>query len=326
MNIIKTHFQNYQKLTPFRFCIQITLESVLLSFIVASIIEIFWGVPIRSFVNLPNKRLFILLVISAPLIETLMFQAIPISIIKWLKFSFSIQIIIPFLLFSIAHFLVGWQVGISAGIIAGFYLAFTYAHWISKSHLTAFWTTTLSHSIRNFIAFIFILIFLPQFEEKSIQYDFFTNQNLGTVWHFYDKDEEFIFSIVDEDLRENLEFDKNPNRLFYSEFSLSYHNRTINFRYNREKSKIYIDGKEFSTKEYNIFFLDFYSENFKVDPFLLNLKLSNEKRDISEVPQQIEKELWKRAKLEPKKNVSSQFVGEEGFQRVSLLAIQLVRM
>lgn len=303
MNLIKAHFQNYQKLTPLRFCLLITFESVLLSAIAGIVIDFFWGAPIRSLVYLPAKRLFILIVILAPLIETLLFQTIPISISKWFKFSFSVQIFISFLLFAVAHFFVSWQVGIAAGIIAGFYLAFTYAHWIRKSHFTAFWTTSLSHSIRNFIGFLLVIIFFPQFEKELIQYDFFTNQNLGTVWHFYDSDEEFIFSIVDENLKENLEFDKNPNRLFYSEFSLNYHNRTINFRYDREKNKITIDGKEFSTKEYNIFFLDFYLENFKVEPFLLTFELNDEMRDISEVPQQIERELWKRVKLGPKKNV-----------------------
>lgn len=298
MNFLKNHFQNYQKLSPFRFCLLITFESVLLSFIFGSVIELLSGVPIRSFVSLPVERLFILLVILAPLIETLMFQTIPISIIKWFKLSFSFQIIISFLLFSIAHFLVGWQVGISAGIIAGFYLAFTYAHWINKSHLTAFWTTALSHSIRNFISFILIIIFLPRLQDESIRYDFFTNPYLGTVWHFYDSNEKFIFSIVDEDLKEDLEFDKRPNTSFYTDFSLKYANKIVNFRYEREKNKIIIDGKEFSYKDQNTFFLHFDAGNLKVEPFYIAFELDDQIKDILEVPQQIEKELWMRTKLE----------------------------
>ncbi|NQU68084.1 MAG: CPBP family intramembrane metalloprotease [Candidatus Marinimicrobia bacterium] len=294
MIFLKTHFQNYQKLSQFRFLLLITFESVLLSFIIGSIIEFFWDVPIRSFVNLSTIRLFVLLVILAPLIETLMFQTIPISIVKYFRANFTFQIFISFVLFAIAHFLIGWQVGISAGTVAGFYLAFTYAHWIRKSHLTAFWITALSHSIRNSIGFIFILIFLPQYNAELIQYDLFVNKNLGRVWHFYDYNEKFLFAIVDEDLIVSLKFNKTPNSLFNSEFSLDYPDSDIPFRYENKKKKIWINEKEFSIISSNVFFLNRTSENLDIEPVHVPFEFKEDKNDIFQVPIQIEKELFKR--------------------------------
>ena len=299
MNFLKTHFQNYQKLSPFRFCLLITIESVLLSFIVGSIIELIWGIPIRSFVNLPIKRLFILLVISAPLIETLIFQTIPISIIKWFKISFSIQIFISFLLFAVAHFFVGWQVGISAGIIAGFYLAFTYAHWINKSHLTAFWTTALSHSIRNFIAFIFIIIFLSQFEDERIQYDFFANPNFGSIYHFHNSNEQFVFSIIDENIKERHQLSVKDRKYFMGSFFLVYENKRTQFSYNSNDTTLSINNIPYSLTKFNVFYLMRSDTGFVVEPSIVKFSLSDNQQDMSFIRNKLEAELKKRYGIRP---------------------------
>ena len=299
MNFLKTHFQNYQKLSPFRFCLLITFESVLLSFVAGFIIELLWGVPIRSFVNLPVKRLFILLVILAPLIETLMFQTIPISITKWFKLSFSFQIFISFVLFSIAHFLVGWQVGISAGIIAGFYLAFTYTHWLTKSHLTAFWTTALSHSIRNFIAFILILIFLLQFEKEKIQYDFFSNPNFGSIYHFHNSNENFVFSIIDENLKDRYQLSVRDRKYFIGPFYLDYENKKTHFSYNSNDTTLSINNIPYSLSKYNIFYLMRSADRFSVEPSTVEFSLSATQKDMSIIRNKLEAELKKRYGIRP---------------------------
>jgi len=49
----------------------------------------------------------------------------------------------------VAHALKGVTTGLAAGLLTGFYLAFTYAHWREQTRWTAFWTTAGSHAIHN---------------------------------------------------------------------------------------------------------------------------------------------------------------------------------
>jgi len=65
---------------------------------------------------------FLLLFIIGPPIETLVFQAFPIFVVRSLNGSALIQIIASALLFSAAHFPEGVATGISAGLIGGLLL------------------------------------------------------------------------------------------------------------------------------------------------------------------------------------------------------------
>lgn len=296
MHFLRVHFQNYQKLRPLKFCLLITAESLVLSIISGGLIELFWGIPTRPFLYLPVKRLFILLVIFAPIIETLLFQTMPITVLKWLRANFVLQIALSALLFAAAHFAISWQVGISTGIVAGFYLAFTYAHWSALSHITAYWTTTLSHAIRNFIAFLIIIVSLPDMAGYQIQYDYFTNKNLGTVWHFYDKNENFLFAIVDTSLKERKELNKKPNTLFYSDFSMSYPDNDFKFRYDPEKNVLSVNSKHYVLTKYNVLFVDPDKDDSGLKAMYLNAELKADIKDILEIPFQIEQELARRKK------------------------------
>jgi hypothetical protein len=61
-------------------------------------------------------------------------------------------------LFAAAHFTEGLAVGVGAGLVGGFYFAFTYVHRRERSRWTALWTTAVCHGIHNAIA---ILLLLP---------------------------------------------------------------------------------------------------------------------------------------------------------------------
>ena len=60
-----------------------------------------------------------------------------------------VQVIISTSLFFAAHLTLGLSSGIAAGLIGGFYLAFTYVRWRRRSWWTAIWVTSLSHAIGN---------------------------------------------------------------------------------------------------------------------------------------------------------------------------------
>jgi hypothetical protein len=93
-------------------------------------------------------------VVVAPVLETLLFQVLLIGVARWCRLSFGWQVTWSTVVFSAVHFLEGLGTGVCAGMVGGFYLAFTCAHWWDRSGWTAFWTTALSHSLRNGLIFL----------------------------------------------------------------------------------------------------------------------------------------------------------------------------
>ena len=87
--------------------------------------------------------------VVAPLLETLIFQAFPIWIARLCKARFSIQVVASLVPFCAVHAVEGVGTGIAAGLIGGFYFAFTYAHWRERGRWPAFWVTAVSHAIHN---------------------------------------------------------------------------------------------------------------------------------------------------------------------------------
>lgn len=84
-----------------------------------------------------------------PWLETLVYQSMPIGICRRLGLGASMQVILSTSLFFTAHLSLGLSSGIAAGLVGGFYLAFTYIRWRRRSWWTAFWVTSLSHAIGN---------------------------------------------------------------------------------------------------------------------------------------------------------------------------------
>ncbi len=150
---IPSHFKAYFYRTPWDFCLRVTFEAYFLSFIVNRSLR-YLGVPKGSGIDydLNFSLLCILLIFVVPIIETLIFQCLPIGVLRLCKVGFSWQVFASVALFCIAHTLKGVGVAISVGVVGGFYLAFTYAFWIRRSFWTAFWTTCVSHMLRNAIS------------------------------------------------------------------------------------------------------------------------------------------------------------------------------
>ena len=97
--------------------------------------------------------------------ETLVFQAIPIALLRLAGASFGTQVVVSMILFALGHFVESTQHGISAGIRGGFYFAFVYAHWRRVSFWRAFWMTSLVHGLNNTASsifnFILMIVVLP---------------------------------------------------------------------------------------------------------------------------------------------------------------------
>lgn len=158
MRWLKAHFQRHRQRKPWDFCWKVAVEGLIVSIIPAVILVGFIDEPEREFLNWPIPAMLVVIAGIAPIFETLLFQALPIAIARWLKAGFKVQILASLIPFTLVHLPDGVSVGICAGLIGGFYLAFTYAHWVEKSVWTALWTTAVGHFIRNGLAAVAFVV------------------------------------------------------------------------------------------------------------------------------------------------------------------------
>jgi hypothetical protein len=203
---IKAHFQRYRERSPWGFCWRITIEGLVVTSAIAIILSLL-SLPGRSF------RLFDLVflgVLVAPVIETLLLQALPIWAARSFKAGLVVQIAASVALFTVCHIQAGIATGIAAGLIGGFYFAFTYAHWREKSRWTAFWTTAVSHALHNgalTLTLIAAAAFIPSCELRQYDYhQLFSNCKIKfyscsggryniSLWYFLDDKGDFLFAI-----------------------------------------------------------------------------------------------------------------------------------
>lgn len=102
--------------------------------------------------------LFVVIVVVAPLLETLLFQALPVFIARKCRTTLKTQIIVATIVFAVMHLAEGIAAFVAAGIIGGAYFGFAYAFWRQSSRSKAFWVTAGGHSIHNAIAFVLLLV------------------------------------------------------------------------------------------------------------------------------------------------------------------------
>ena len=147
MHWIKNRFQRYRQLSPWDFCWRIAIEGTIVSLFAAILLSVA-GAPYRE-MDYDPAVILISGLFAAPILETLLLQALPVWIARRRNARFSTQMICSIVPWTILHALEGIQTGIAAGLIGGFYFAFTYVHWREKSRWTAYWVTALSHFIHN---------------------------------------------------------------------------------------------------------------------------------------------------------------------------------
>ncbi|HUT30212.1 MAG TPA: CPBP family glutamic-type intramembrane protease [Sedimentisphaerales bacterium] len=149
MNWLKEHFERYKQRSPWDFCWRIAVEGTVLGLLAAAILTLIIGEAEREFLQLPMGAIFLVGVLIAPPLETLLLQALPVFVARKLKASFRVQVIVSTVIFAACHIMEGFTTAISAGLVGGFYFGFTYVHWRQKSRWTGFWVTALSHAIHN---------------------------------------------------------------------------------------------------------------------------------------------------------------------------------
>jgi hypothetical protein len=99
--------------------------------------------------NGPNMSSWILVIVLAPILETLLNQYLPFWLIQkwsWTRNKYGLYIFASAIVFGLCHtYSLQYMIfAFSVGIILGY----TYFFY-SKTPKTAFWSTTLIHSLRN---------------------------------------------------------------------------------------------------------------------------------------------------------------------------------
>ena len=89
--------------------------------------------------------------------ETFLLQVIPVTIARLFRLNYFGQMLFSVIPFAALHFTRSVGAGIGAGIIGGFYSAFTYVHWRTKSSWKAFWVTAFSHCLYNLVLFVMLI-------------------------------------------------------------------------------------------------------------------------------------------------------------------------
>jgi len=150
VNWLRRHFERYRQRSAWDFCWRIAVEGTILGLIFAGVVSLIVTEPEEEFPDWGVATELLVIVVIAPLVETLLLQSLPIFVARKFNASFRLQVIVSMVLFAACHFYFeGIVTGIAAGVIGGFYFAFTYAHWREKSRWTAFWVTAVSHAIHN---------------------------------------------------------------------------------------------------------------------------------------------------------------------------------
>jgi hypothetical protein len=150
IGVVLSHFDAYHRRTKFDFFWRITLEGLVLPLILARLVS--WIVPVphrTAFAGMPWWKLFAEIVILAPFFETLLLQSFPVMIARACQRGFWGQVAATLVPFAALHFVENWGVGVFAGMLGGFYLAFTYVRWRQVSYRAAFWMTAGSHAVHN---------------------------------------------------------------------------------------------------------------------------------------------------------------------------------
>jgi hypothetical protein len=151
---LRAHFDAHRRRTPRAFFWRVSLESTLVTVAVGFLLFALYDDSSSTDVEEVARKHPVLLLIAtcivAPLAETLL-QSLPVMVARRFGAAFWPQVFIAVIPFAALHFRAGVGAGICAGVVGGFYLAFSYAHWREISLGRAYWMTCAAHALSNLV-------------------------------------------------------------------------------------------------------------------------------------------------------------------------------
>ena len=97
-------------------------------------------------------------VFLAPILETLLFQTVPIEFFRLLNRPLIVQFLAGMMPFAGVHFLGGVVAGIAAGVVGGIFFCYTYLECRSTSWWRSTWVTAVTHGLHNVIVLPVLLV------------------------------------------------------------------------------------------------------------------------------------------------------------------------
>lgn len=162
---VAAHFAVHWRRRKAAFLWRVTLEGILVSLTITIILGLIFSLPGRSDLGkISSAAVVVKLCLFSPIVETLLLQALPVMLARIARAGIALQITVSVIVFAAAHFPAGIDSGVVAGILGGFYLAFTFVRWREESLASALTMTVASHAIHNTIlvfAMILLGIFAP---------------------------------------------------------------------------------------------------------------------------------------------------------------------
>lgn len=98
--------------------------------------------------------IFVMVVILAPPIETLMLQLVPILLARRVGLPTVLQFAMGSVPFAALHFTSGVVSGLAAGVVGGVILSLAYLTFVNQSRVLAFVVTMAVHSFHNMVFWI----------------------------------------------------------------------------------------------------------------------------------------------------------------------------
>ncbi len=136
------------------------LEVVLLAYVAACLVQALAPAgPRHDLAGLPVPTLLALVLVIGPLFETVAFQCLPLEFGALLPVRRSIRLALSLVPFALAHRFAGLPTVMAAGVVGGFYFAFTYERWRRESLGAALLMTFLLHSSFNLVGALGLIFF-----------------------------------------------------------------------------------------------------------------------------------------------------------------------
>ena len=157
MNWLRLHFAGLEQLPPGKYLVRVGLETFGLSLLVLMVGLVF-DIEQRKIKDL---GLFLVSALFlAPWLETALFQWFPIATCRRLGAGRATQIGVSLVLFAVPHFVAASITGLSAGLVGGFYFAYTFTTWRRQSAARAYWMTTAHHALYNGLLAAVVVVLL----------------------------------------------------------------------------------------------------------------------------------------------------------------------
>jgi len=163
MHFLKNYFRNTKSYSSLRFIFELSFVAILGKLLIGFLIGIIFvaldlktnHLPASDYQEIADlTTLFLLLCVIAPILETIIAQWLPITLLK--KFISNINLIIGIdaLLFTLAHYWIYGFFYIPVILPSALVLAWSFYLYRKKSFSKAFWITSAIHGLHNFTAFL----------------------------------------------------------------------------------------------------------------------------------------------------------------------------